>query len=134
MENKEIVRQGFTTWANHTGNFFDLLADDVQWTITGTTDWSKTYTSKQQFLDEVINPLNDRLSKRIVPTVKEIFADGDWVIVLWDGVATATDGKPYPGSYSWNMELKNGKIIKAIAWLDGIAFQDIMTRLRPAKN
>lgn len=132
--NKEIVKEGFAKWTNHTGNFFDLLADDVQWTITGSTYLSKTYTSKQQFLDEVINPLNDRLSKRIVPTVKEIFADGDWVIVLWDGVATATDGKPYPGSYSWNMKLKDGKIIKAIAWLDGIEFQDIMTRIQPGKN
>jgi ketosteroid isomerase-like protein len=51
--------------------------------------------------------------------------------VLWDGVATANDGKPYNGSYSWNMELKNGKIIKAVAYLDGIEFQDIMTHLQP---
>jgi len=33
--------------------FFDLLADDLQWTITGSTYLSKTYTSKKQFLDDL---------------------------------------------------------------------------------
>jgi ketosteroid isomerase-like protein len=132
--NKELVREGFANWANGTGSFFDLLADDVQWTITGSMYLSKTYTSKKQFLDEVIDPLNERLSKRIVPKVTGIYADGDMVIVIWDGTATATDGKPYNASYSWNMEMKNGKIVRVIAFLDGIEFQDIMTRLQPAKK
>jgi ketosteroid isomerase-like protein len=35
MENKQLIQNGFDSWANKTGNFFDLLADDVQWTITG---------------------------------------------------------------------------------------------------
>ncbi len=36
-EKKKIVQAGFEGWANGTGNFFDLLSDDVQWTITGTS-------------------------------------------------------------------------------------------------
>lgn len=44
--NKKIIQTGFDQWANHTGSFFDLLADDLQWTITGSTPLSKTYTSK----------------------------------------------------------------------------------------
>jgi len=126
--NKQIVKDGFDKWANGTGSFFDLLTDDLQWTITGSTYLSKTYQSKKQFLDEVINPLNDRLSKLIVPKVTGIYADGDMVIVLWDGTATAKDGKPYNASYAWNMEMKDGKIFKVVAFLDGIEFQDIMTR------
>ena len=131
--NKKIVQQGFDKWTNSTGSFFDLLADNVQWTITGSTPLSKTYTSKKQFMDEVINPLNDRLAKRIVPKVTGIYADGDVVTVLWDGKATATDGKPYNATYCWNMWLKDGKIIKVIAFLDGIEFADIMNRL-PGKK
>ena len=131
--NKAIIKQGFDNWAHNTGSFFDLLADNVQWTITGSTPFSKTYTNKKQFMDEVINPLNDRLSKRIVPTITNIYADGDEVIVLWDGKATAADGKPYNAAYSWNMQLKNGKIIKVVAFLDGIEFADIMSRI-PIRN
>lgn len=28
--NKEIIYEGFAKWTNGTGNFFDLLADDVE--------------------------------------------------------------------------------------------------------
>jgi len=129
MENKKLIRQGFENWANGTASFFDLLADDLQWTITGSTRLSKTYTSKKQFMAEVIAPLNDRLSKKIVPKVSALYADGDMVIAIWDGQATAIDGKPYNATYEWNMQIKNGKIVKVTAFLDGIEFSDIMTRL-----
>jgi ketosteroid isomerase-like protein len=129
MENKKIIQQGFENWANGTGSFFDLLVDDVQWTITGSTPLSKTYTSKKQFIAEVIAPLNDRLSKKIVPKVSALYADGNMVIAIWDGHATAIDGKPYNATYEWNMQIKNGKIVKVTAFLDGIEFSDIMSRL-----
>jgi len=69
-------------------------------------------------LDEVIDPLNKRLSKLIVPTVRSIFEDGNTVIAIWDGAATAADGQPYNVSYAWFMEMKAGKIIKVTAFLD----------------
>jgi uncharacterized protein len=129
MENKKLIQQGFENWAKGTGSFFDLLADNVQWTITGSTPLSKTYTSKKQFMAEVIAPLNDRLFKKIVPKVSALYADGDMVIAIWDGRATAIDGKPYNATYEWNMQIKNGKIVKVTAFLDEIEFSDIMTRL-----
>lgn len=129
MENKQLIQKGFDNWANKTGSFFDLLADDVQWTITGSTPLSKTYTSKRQFLSEVIDPLNQRLSVRIVPQVRHLYADGDTVIAIWDGTAVASDGKPYNATYEWNMQIKNGKIARVIAFLDGIEFADIFKRI-----
>jgi ketosteroid isomerase-like protein len=128
--NKQLIRDGFNKWAGKTGNFFDLLADDVQWTIAGNAPFSKTYASKKQFLAEVIDPLNQRLSARIVPQVKELYADGDMVIAIWDGKATATDGHPYNGTYEWNMQIKGGKIVRVIAFLDEIEFSDILWRIR----
>ncbi|MFC3159777.1 hypothetical protein SAMN05443633_106135 [Chryseobacterium arachidis] len=128
LSNKEIITKAFEKWHNGDGNFFDLLNDDMQWEITGSTPYSKTYTSKQQFLDEVIIPLNKKLKVKIKPTVRNIFADNDMVIALWDGEATALDDKPYRSSYSWYMKMKNGKITHVIAFLDGIEFTDIMKR------
>lgn len=81
-KNKEIIHEGFAKWANGTGNFFDLLTDDVEWTIMGSSPVSKTYVSRKQFLEEVIEPLNARLSVKIVPRVRGIYADGDMVIAL----------------------------------------------------
>jgi ketosteroid isomerase-like protein len=129
MENKKLIQQGYDHWASGTGSFFDLLAEDVSWTITGSTPLSKTYTSKEQFMNEVIIPLDKRLAKKIVPAVTGLYADGDMVTAIWSGKATATDGKPYNGTYCWNMQVKNGEIVKVIAFLDGMEFTDIMNRI-----
>lgn len=131
--NKKIIQEGFAKWSSGTGSLFDLLSDTMQWQITGSTSHSKLYTGKKQFMDEVIVPLNQRLSKKIVPTVRALFADGDWVIALWDGQATTLEGKPYNMSYSWYMQLKDGKIVNVIAFLDGIQFNEVM-KIMPAKS
>lgn len=128
--NKEIITKAFRGWNKGTGNFFDLLTDDMHWEITGSTPYSRVYTSKQQFLEEVIIPLNQKLKVKIKPSVRNIFADHDMVIALWDGEATALDGKPYRSSYSWYMKMKNGKITEVVAFLDGIEFTDIMKRIQ----
>lgn len=128
--NKEIISNAFQEWHNGTPNFFDLLTDNMHWEITGSTPYSKTYTSKKEFLDQVIIPLNKKLKVKIKPTVRNIFADKDMVIALWDGDATALDGKPYLSSYSWYMKMKDGKIAEVVAFLDGIEFADIMKRIK----
>ncbi|TRW27564.1 nuclear transport factor 2 family protein [Flavobacterium zepuense] len=129
-DNKKIISAGFERWAKGEGSFFDLLTDDVQWTINGSAPLSKTYNGKQQFLNEVINPLNERLSQKIVPTVRSLYAEGDTVIALIDGKATAKDGKSYNMSYAWFMQMKDGKIVHVDAFLDGIQFADIFKRIR----
>jgi ketosteroid isomerase-like protein len=100
QRNKEIVQQYFDDWRNKRGSFFDLLAPDATWTIIGTGATAGTYR-KQALLDQVINPTGAPLSVPIVPTVRSIWADGDMVIALWDGAATAKDGKPYRNTYTW---------------------------------
>ena len=116
--NKQLIREGFDRWTAGTGSFFDLLAEEVRWTISGSSSLSKTYTSKQQLLDEVIVPLNELLSQKIVPTVRELYAEGNMVIAIWDGKATAFNGDPYNVSYAWFMQLEKGKIVKVTAFLD----------------
>ncbi|MBN8565069.1 MAG: nuclear transport factor 2 family protein [Leptolyngbya sp. UWPOB_LEPTO1] len=130
QRNKEIVRQYFDSWRNRTGNFFDLLAPDATWTITGTGATAGTYR-KQALLDQVIHPTSARLSTPIVPTVRGIWADGDMVIALWEGEAIAGDGKPYRNTYTWYFRMQDGKAVEAIAFLDMQEFNDLWTRVSP---
>ena len=127
--NKQLIKQAFARWAAGSGNFFDLLTDDVQWTITGSLAYSKTYRSKQQFLDEAVTPLSKRLATAVVPTVRNLYADGDVVVAVWDGVATAKDGQPYRNTYCWAMTLKNGRIPHVTAFLDLIPYLDVLQRV-----
>ncbi len=127
--NKQLIQRAFDQWAAGTGNFFDLLADDVQWTITGSSVYSKTYSGKQQFLAEAAAPLTVRLATPLVPTVRNLYADGDVVVAVWDGVATAKDGQPYRNTYCWAMTLKTDRITHATAFLDLIPYLDVLRRV-----
>ena len=84
-------------------------------------------------MDEVIVPLNDRLTKRIVPRLRGLYADGDMVIALWDGKAMARDGIAYNNTYSWYMKMKGGKIIEVVAFFDSIDLADIWKRVEVAR-
>ena len=132
--NKQLVETYFEKWSSGTGNFFDLLDENVQWTISGSSALSKIYTSKKQLIDEVIDPLNERLSKRIVPSIRNIYQDSNTVIAIWDGSATALDGQPYNVSYAWFMEMKDGKIVKVTAFLDTLDFETIFKRIKVPAN
>jgi ketosteroid isomerase-like protein len=134
--NRERIRAAFDEWAAGTGGPFALLADDATWTIVGNSPVSRTYHSRQEFLDVVIDPFNARMSERLVPTVRGLHADGDWVIVLFDAHAVARDGKPYDNTYSWYLRLAgdgdDARIVEVVAFFDTIEFTDFWNRVSPA--
>jgi uncharacterized protein len=130
-KNRQAVKAGFDNWRRGIGSVFDLLASDAKWTIVGLSTASGTYQNRRDFMDQVIIPFNARLTTKLVPTVRAIYADGDMVIVLWDGAAIALDGKPYENTYSWYLKMRDGKIVSATAFFDSIAFNDLWKRVRP---
>ena len=129
--NKALVRASFDRWAKGTGTPFELISPDAEWTIVGTSPLSRTYHPIQSFLDEVIHPFNARLRTPLVPTVRDIFADGDTVITLFDAAATAADGLPYRNTYTWYFWMTNGKVVKAIAFFDTRDFDEFWQRVTP---
>lgn len=130
-DNKALVQASFDRWRDGTGSPFELLVDDAEWTIVGSSPLSKTYR-KQQFLDEVIRPFNARMAKPLVPSVRGIYADGDMVIIFFDAAATAKDGVPYRNTYTWYFQMKDGKAIKATAFFDTRDFDEFWARVSPA--
>jgi len=130
--NKALVQASFDRWKNATGGPFELLAADIEWTIVGSSPLARTYRSKQDFIDIVIDPFNARMSKPLVPTVRGIFADGDTVIILFDAEATVSDGSPYRNTYTWYFQMKDAKVVKAIAFFDNRDFDEFWNRVSPA--
>ncbi|QFY60448.1 nuclear transport factor 2 family protein [Rhizobium grahamii] len=125
VANKATVQKAFDAWAAGTGSPYDLLADNVTWTITGNSAASKSYGSRDAFINEVIKPFNARMSVGLKPTIRNMYADGDTVIVFFDAAGTAKDGQPYKNTYAWFLDLDGGKIVKASAFFDSIAFDKL---------
>ena len=70
-----------------------------------------------------------QLAKPPVPTIRSLRSIGDTVIALFDGEAIAVDGKPYRNLYVWLMQMRDGKVIHTIAFLDAIAFDEFWKRV-----
>lgn len=82
-------------------------------------------------MSEVIRPFNARMSVGLKPTIRNMYAEGDTVIVFFDASGTARDGKPYANTYAWFLELCDGKIVQAFAFFDSVAFNELWTRVKP---
>jgi ketosteroid isomerase-like protein len=130
--NRERAEKAFRDWSAGTGYITDLLVDDLRWTIVGRSRVSKTYEGKEAFVGEVLEPFGARFSERFRPVVVHgIYADGDTVVVLWDGEGTRLDGKPYENAYAWFMRFREGLVVEATAFYDSIAFNELWDEVTP---
>jgi ketosteroid isomerase-like protein len=130
--NTALVRHAFAAWHAGTGSPFDLLASDATWTITGRSMAAGTYPSREAFLRDVIRPFNARMREGLRPEVREIIAQDDRVVVLFDARGIARDGLPYTNSYAWFLSLRGEKVVDATAFFDSIAFDALWRRVEPA--
>ncbi len=131
--NEALAEAGFAAWVAGTGSPYDLLAEDASWTIVGQSDASKTYPSKAAFIEEVIRPFNARMSERLKPTIRNLYAVGDDVVIFFDAAGVARDGRPYKNTYAWFWQMRDGKIVKAHAFFDSVVFNDLWRRVSPAQ-
>lgn len=132
IRNLATVQAGFDAWRAGTGSPYDALAQDAVWEITGNSLAARTYTGKDDFIRNVIVPFNARMSGRLIPSIRDIYADGDTVIAFFDAEGTARDGIPYRNTYAWFLQLRDDRIVKASAFFDSLAFDDLWRRVTPA--
>ncbi|MER0040432.1 MULTISPECIES: nuclear transport factor 2 family protein [unclassified Pseudomonas] len=128
--NKQAVSQAFERWAAGGTTFFsDILAPDVVWTIKGSGPSAGTHRGVDAFVGEAVRPFAARLSEPVRPVSKQVWADGDHVIIQWDGTGMARDGQPYRNSYAWIFRMRDGKAYEVSAYLDLPAYDDVLQRI-----
>ncbi len=129
--NKAIVHDAFEEWRAGTYVFAALLAPDVVWTIHGSGPVAGTYRSQDDFVERASLPLTSRLATPIVPEVRNIYAVGDTVLIRFDGSATTTSGAPYRNRFLWMFRMEDGLVIEAEAFLDLVAYQEVVDNNEP---
>lgn len=129
--NKALAEASFEAWRDGTGSPYDLLAEDAQWTIVGHSLASRTYTSKADFIDNVIRPFVARMRQGLRPTIRGLYAEGDAVVIFFDASGIARDGQTYANTYAWFWKMRDGRVVEAHAFFDSIAFNDLWQRVSP---
>jgi uncharacterized protein len=109
----------------------DVFAPEMTWRIEGRSVAASDYANRQEFIDRVLAPFGARFAEgerfRAV-RIHAICADGDTVIVRWDGHGVANDGIAYDNSCAWFMTLRDGLVIDDTAHFDSIAFDELWRR------
>ena len=134
-DNRQVIRAAFEAWQAGTAPITDVFAEDMVWRIEGHSLASKEYPSRAQFVGEVLAPFAARFraGEGFRPVrIRAVYADGDTVIVIWDGRGVANDGQPYENSYAWAMRMRDGKVVDGTAFFDSISFNELWSRVAPA--
>jgi len=101
--NREVVRRAFDAWQHGRDAVADVFAPDMVWRFEGHSLASKTYPNRQALIDEVLARFGARFAtgQPFRPiNVRSVHAEGDTVIVVWDGRGVANDGRAYENSYA----------------------------------
>ncbi len=118
-QNRRLVTEAFEQFVvGDARPFFELVAHDVRWTVIGSTAISGTFESKRAFVMEAMGKLTEGLAAPINGTIRHISADGDRVIVQWEGGAPMKSGGQYAQTYCWVLRLADGMVVESMAYLD----------------
>lgn len=129
--NEAVVREAFEQWAVGSGNVFDLLSPNVRWKVHGTGPVADTYNGVEDFMQRGSVPLVSRLATPLTTFVHHIWATGDRVLVRFDASATTTSGASYRNQFVWIFRMEDGLVVEAEAFLDLVAYQEVIENNEP---
>lgn len=102
--------------------FPEALAEDLIWTVNGSSPIAGRYESKKDYVDRVLEPMHQVIDNLPPPIVEQIMADGLWATVHWrcEGVK-AKNQAVYDQHYCWLMRVDyrpEPKIAEIVSWFD----------------
>jgi ketosteroid isomerase-like protein len=118
-ENKQFISNMFAELSKGNGDaFLSALADDVSFTIIGSTKYSGTFKGKQELINKLLAPLNAQVEGGMTITPDNLIADGDFVAMQARGKALSKNGRRYDNTYCHVFRFANGKVQEVTEYLD----------------
>jgi ketosteroid isomerase-like protein len=125
--NRACLEHVFAETAKGNGRaFLKAFAEDANWTVTGTTGWSKTYRGKPAILNDLIAPLRRILAPPLKIHARRFIAEGDIVVVEARGQNVTRDGRPYENNYCYVFEFRDGKVAALTEYADTELFRSAL--------
>ena len=117
--NKQLMRHVFDELAAGNGQpFMDALAENVRWTVIGTSPWSRTYEGKPAIVAELMRPLFTQFADQYRAAATRIVAEDDIVVVEARGQVMTKSGLPYNQTYCYVMRMAEGRVQELTEYLD----------------
>ena len=117
--NKQLIQNMFAELSKGNAEaFLGNMADDVEFTLIGSTRYSGTFNGKKELIEKLLTPLSTQLESGITITPSNFIADGDFVAMQAKGKSTTKSGKPYDNTYCQGFQVVNGKVQRVTEYLD----------------
>ncbi len=118
-ENKQFIINTFAELSKGNGEaFLGALADDIRFTIIGTSKYSGTFKGKQELISKLLAPLNAQVEGGMAITPDNLIAEGDFVVMQARGKALSKNGQRYDNTYCHVFRFANGKVQEVTEYLD----------------
>lgn len=118
-ENKRRMQVAFDALSEGDAEpFVGLLADNVNWTIHGSTAWSKTYQGKASVMEDLLAPVFAKFATQLRITASRLVAEDDVVVVEARGDTTTTSGHRYDNTYCFVCRFDDGCICEITEYMD----------------
>lgn len=118
-DNKQLIQDMFAELSKGNAEaFLGNMADDVEFTLIGSTKYSGTFNGKKELIEKLLTPLSTQLESGITITPSNFIADGDFVAMQAKGKSTTKSGKPYDNTYCQVFQVVNGKVQRVTEYLD----------------
>jgi uncharacterized protein len=110
---REVLEHAFRETAKGNGRpFVDMLADDVEWSIIGSTEWSETFRGKSSVIGEATR----------------FIAEGNLVAVEGRNLSVTRRGPAYPNRYCWIFEMRDGMAVRITEYCDTALVERTLVR------
>jgi ketosteroid isomerase-like protein len=118
-ENKRLLEHVYVEISK--GNLEPLIesmAEDITWTIIGTTPLSGTYHGKREVIEGLVRPLGAALDGHVQFTFDDFIAEGEYVVMRAHGRGTSKTGRPYNNTYCIVARISDRKIREMTDYVD----------------
>jgi ketosteroid isomerase-like protein len=98
--------------------FWDRVAEDVDWTVEGTHPLAGRYHGKQEFLEATFQRLSGALDGGVKLELQHLYVDGDTTIAELLSTSTTNEGAAFDNRYCWVCRFERNAIVEVRAYLD----------------
>jgi uncharacterized protein len=126
-ENKKLVQQVYTDAANRSGTtFYDNLADDACWIVTGQYSWSHRFEGRDAIMNGLMGHFRSLFAERPRTVAFNFIADGNYVAVEARGDNVTKAGLRYDNQYCMVFRIESGKISEIKEYCDSALVERVL--------
>jgi hypothetical protein len=129
---KDEVRSIFAKLAgDDPQEFFEHVADNVQWCVLGTHPLAGRYNSKREFQEATFAKLSKFFDVPLKLFTRDVLVNGDKAAVELFTRATSKSGTVFNNEYCWICRFSGNQIVKVRAYLDSALVAEVIEQASP---